>query len=443
VRGIRPSRAARQKLTPAQPEWDNGVVVFLADDLGAWLTGLLADRFRRKLATVFLGDDLDRALRPAATAAIELTAAELSPDDDGRAEEMAMVINEVFRTPAPDTLLAQHKTVLRALQAGIGDQLAVLDDASHTGVGQSSAALLDVPTGEIADKLTGHLVQEIIGRATRGGALEPLAAQLNHDVTHLQAYETQRALGQLRTEILEAVVPVAAAHEAQLPRSQAATDIALHVEQSFEGLQLDQHDEAEHRLFRLFLHLTPDQQRVAIAAIIRVATTTDDHTVQLVACSLLEAADRLDSTLITIEDIAELTRSDADSLRGTAANLMWQWAESIPGRVPIPLLSRLTQPSTEDWYVHAPARCAAKQLLLSRASARAIFDRMAASRDRHDRDYAASDLLEVAEIEPRAVPLDLARKLASGEAASGAELLRMLKSVTERDRWDYRHKFGL
>lgn len=422
-------------------------MVFVADDLGAWLTGLLAEGVRRKLTTVVLGDELDRALRPAATAAIGLTAAELSPDDDGRAEETAMVINEVFRTPAPDTVFAQHKTVLRALQAGIGDQLCVLDDASLTGVGQSSAALLGVPAGEIAEKLTGHLMQQIIGRAARGGPLEPLAAQLNHDVTHLQGDEIQRALGQLRTEILEAVVPATATNEARMPRSQAVQDIALHVEQSFAGLQLDQHDEAERRLFRLFLHLTRDQQQATIAAIIRVATTTGDHTTQLVACSLLEAADRLDSALLTIEDVEELTGSDADSLRGAAANLMWQWAESIPGRVPVPLLGKLTQPSTEDWYVHAPARCAAKQLLLSRASARAIFDRMAASRDSDDRDYAATDLLEVAEIEPCAVPIDLARELArdedTGVAKRGAQLLRMLKDVTERDRWDYLHKFGL
>jgi hypothetical protein len=40
-----------------------------------------------------------------------------------------------------------------------------------------------------------------------------------------------------------------------------------------------------------------------------VATTTKDHTAQLLACSLLEAADRLDPTLIKIEDVEAPARS--------------------------------------------------------------------------------------------------------------------------------------
>lgn len=422
-------------------------MVFVADDLGAWLVGLLADGVRRKLTTLVLGDELDRALRTAATAAIGITADELCPDDHGQAEQVAMVINEVFRKPVSDALLAQHMTVLNALQAGIADQLAVLDDASLTGTGLSSADVLGVPVGVLADKLTDHLVQRIILSAARGGPLEPLAAQLNHDRTYLQGQDARDALRQLGTQILEAVAPLAAAPKAQRPGSEALPDIALHVDQCFEDLGLDEHDEAERRLNRLFLHLTRDQQQAAIAAIIRVATTTNDHTTQLVACVLLDAADRLDPTLIDIEGVEALVRSEDDSLRGLAALLLWQWAESIPGRVPVPLLCKLTQPSTEDWYVHAPARCAAKQLLLGRAAARAIFDRMAASRDSVDRDYAVSDLLEVAQIEPHAVPIDLARKLARDEdksvATRGIKLLQIAASVGDEERFSYYHRFGM
>jgi hypothetical protein len=42
-------------------------VVFVADDLGAWLVGLLADAFLKKLITRVLGSDKERALRQAAT----------------------------------------------------------------------------------------------------------------------------------------------------------------------------------------------------------------------------------------------------------------------------------------------------------------------------------------------------------------------------------------
>ena len=50
-----------------------------------------------------------------------------------------MVVSEVFREPAPDAALAGQATLLEALQAGIAERLAVLDDAAVTGTGQSSA----------------------------------------------------------------------------------------------------------------------------------------------------------------------------------------------------------------------------------------------------------------------------------------------------------------
>jgi hypothetical protein len=44
---------------------ETGSVVFVADDLVAWLVGLLADAGRKKLTTWVLGDDQERALRQA------------------------------------------------------------------------------------------------------------------------------------------------------------------------------------------------------------------------------------------------------------------------------------------------------------------------------------------------------------------------------------------
>lgn len=417
--------------------------MFIADDLGAWLISLFADGVRRNLTALVLGDELDRALRSAAAAAIELTAAELCPDNS----QAAMVINEVFGAPVSDALLAQHTTLLRALETGIDEQLAVLDDASLTGTGRSSADVLGVPARVIAEKLADNLVQRIKAAAARGGPLASLAAQLNHDRTYTQGQETTDAVRQVGARILDAITPLATTQRAQATNSETLPDIALQVEQCFENLGLDQHDEAERRLNRLFMHLTRAQQRAAVAAIISVATRTESHTSQLVACSLLESADRLDPMLVDIEDVETLARAAGPSLRGSAAVLLWQWAESIPGRVPVPLLGRLTQPSTEDWYVHSPARCAAKQLLLSRPAARAIFDRMAASHHRDDRDYAVSDMREVAAIEPRAVPRDFVRKLARDEdkdvAARAIKLLRMLDDLTDSDYWNYYHRFGI
>ena len=84
-------------------------MVFLADDLGAWLVGLLADAGRKKLTTLVLGTDQERALRQAATAAVQLTARELDPSGGDQAGQLAMVMSEVFSEPTPDEPLARHR----------------------------------------------------------------------------------------------------------------------------------------------------------------------------------------------------------------------------------------------------------------------------------------------------------------------------------------------
>ena len=180
-------------------------MVFVGDDLGAWLIGLLADRGRRRLTTVVLGTDQERGLRSAGTAAVQLTANELRPGDDEQAEQLARVISEVFGEPVPGAAVAGDATVLEAVQAGIAGQLAVLDDASLTGTGQSSSEVLGVAGALVAAKLTGHLVREIVVRGARGGPLEPLASQLNHDLTHLQGQRIEDVLGQLAGEVREAL----------------------------------------------------------------------------------------------------------------------------------------------------------------------------------------------------------------------------------------------
>jgi hypothetical protein len=430
--------------------WNTGVMAFVADDLAAWLIALMADGVRRRLTTLVLGDELDRALGSAAKAAIGQTAADLCPDDTEQAEQVAAVINEVFRTPVSDALLARPTTMLRAIEAGITNQLAVLDDASLTGTGVSSADVLGIPAGELADKLTDHLVQQIALRATRGGALEPLAAQLNHDRTHLQGQEIYDALLHIRSEILEAIAPLTVAARDALPQSPELPDIDRYVAECFDGLNIDEHEKAERRIAQLFQQLTRTEQRAVVEAILHVVTSSTDHATQLVGCALQEAADRLDPTLITIEDIEALDgapQAPGNSPRGSAAVLLWQWAESNPGRVPVPLLSKLAQPSKQDWYVHSPARAGAKQLLLVRPSAQAIYDIMASSQDPNDRSYAVTDLVEVAKIEPRVVPIHLARRLAVDDeesvAAHGTKLLRMLSGITDADRWNYRHRFGI
>ena len=73
-------------------------MAFAADDLAAWLVGALADAGRRRLTTWVIGTDQERALRQAATAAVQLTVQELRPQGGERAEELARVISPGLRS---------------------------------------------------------------------------------------------------------------------------------------------------------------------------------------------------------------------------------------------------------------------------------------------------------------------------------------------------------
>jgi hypothetical protein len=74
--------------------WETAGVVLVADDLGAWLIGLLADAVSRRLITAVVGSQQERALQQAATAAVQSVADALEPDA-GRAGQLAMVVSEV------------------------------------------------------------------------------------------------------------------------------------------------------------------------------------------------------------------------------------------------------------------------------------------------------------------------------------------------------------
>ncbi len=129
-------------------------MALVVDDLTAWLVALLADAGRKRLTSWVLGTDQQRALRQAAEAAVERTAEQLAPAGGQQPEQLAMVVSEVFHEPTPDAAVAQQATLLEALQTGIVAKLAVLDDPDITGTGRSSAELLGVAGGVLAETLT-------------------------------------------------------------------------------------------------------------------------------------------------------------------------------------------------------------------------------------------------------------------------------------------------
>ena len=183
-------------------------MVWGGDDLGAWLVGLLADAGRRKLAVLVLGDEVDRALGQAATAAVQAAAAGLCPGNAEQAGQVALVVGEVFSVAPAGARRPSRGTVLEALISGIAGQLAVLDDQDLTGTGQSSAQALGIPASVLSRELTRHLLEEIVSRGARGGPLAPLASQLNDDVTHLQGRRLEVMLTQLGDDLRRAMAIV-------------------------------------------------------------------------------------------------------------------------------------------------------------------------------------------------------------------------------------------
>ena len=140
--------------------------MFVVDDLLAWMVGLVADAGRKKLVTLVLGSDQERALRSAVKAAVESTAAQVASSAE-QADQLATAVGKVFRG-APKVALAGQATLLEALQAGIADRLAAPDDPDAIGTGRSSMELLGVSAGVLAETLAGHLVHEITARGAQG-----------------------------------------------------------------------------------------------------------------------------------------------------------------------------------------------------------------------------------------------------------------------------------
>lgn len=220
------------------------------------------------------------------------------------------------------------------------------------------------------------------------------------------------------------------------------------VAELIDGLELGDHEEATRRVYALLLTERRAAQETTVEQLRQFLHDAGSQGTDRVhrASSILEAINRLDSSLVPIEAIEELAAADDVAKRMSSAMLLWDRAEVAPEEVPLGLLGRLALPSAEDWYVHAPAMAATKQLLLRRRAARTIFDRLAGSEDPEDRFAVAEALLDVAGVDITAVPRDLADRLAGDEdelvATKARDVLAAIGEQAEHER-DPRSPFGL
>ncbi|MGA8460007.1 MAG: hypothetical protein WB800_31735, partial [Streptosporangiaceae bacterium] len=107
-------------------------------------------------------------------------------------------------------------------------------------------------------------------------------------------------------------------------------------------------------------------------------------------------------------------------------------AAVAPLDVPVEVLGRLALPSTEDWFVWAPAMAAVQELALHRREAYAIFSSLAGSDDARDRFAVAAALLGLAGVRPAAVARGLAERLSEDPDPLIAEKARNVLSATEQ-----------
>jgi nucleoside phosphorylase len=132
------------------------------------------------------------------------------------------------------------------------------------------------------------------------------------------------------------------------------------------------------------------------------------------AMHTLESCVRVAPWLISRRQHSQLATHGNFSVRASAASICMDLAHSAPALVPLDILLKLGV-YDEDWYVEAPAMAIVKLLMLTRRHARVIFDRLATSDEATDRYDVAAALLDIAQIEPAAVPPDLVQRLVKDE----------------------------
>ena len=234
--------------------------MFVVDDLVGWLVGRVADAGSKRLATLVLGSDQARALKPAVTSAVQATVSELGPSDGEEADLVAGQINRAFGRRDPVPLPPGRPTVLEALQAGIAGQLSARDNA-----GPPAVRLPGVPVSEVAAKLTGHLVREIQVRGSRGGPLADLADQLNHDLTHLQGQRLEGMLAQVLDWLGHGQAPAGgAAGPVGQPLAEVGDPFALEVHRPVEP-------DAPQRALPVLPVYVPREHDTALATVVAAA----------------------------------------------------------------------------------------------------------------------------------------------------------------------------
>jgi hypothetical protein len=204
-------------------------------------------------------------------------------------------------------------------------------------------------------------------------------------------------------------------------------------------------DEACARIYPLLRDRSEDRRRWIASELYREVLDPKKDSRALAAAALLEAVSALDPALVSPEMVETLAGHARYQARACAANLLRDRAAVAPLDVPVEVLGRLALPSTEDWFVWAPAIAAVQELALHRREAYAIFSSLAASDNARDRFAVAAALLGLAGVRPAAVARGLAERLSEDPdpliAEKARDVLAATEQVTEREHAECYQRF--
>jgi hypothetical protein len=272
-----------------------------------------------------------------------------------------------------------------------------------------------------------------------------LPSNINPVWTSLDKDNPTSAFGAIRRQLdAWGVVPTIARTAASAPSVLPADFL----ESLFQGVGIGDHDQAQSRILGLFSKVGKDDQRRVARGIFEYFLSAPENGTDIhVVSSFLEACLRIDADLVEMHWVEQLCESAVVVHRMSAAMILWDLAESVPGVVPLDLVARLARPATEDWYVFAPAIGAIKQLSLTRRAALEVIVNLSRSLSADDRDAAVRAFADLAKVDAALVPLAPIRGLARDSDPSVAEaaqaLLPIISAISDDDRrWKY-GRFGL
>lgn len=209
------------------------------------------------------------------------------------------------------------------LQKRVRQRLAGTNGLFLSISGYSSEALAEVKIGERLEVMLldqSHL-EAMLGRQIPPSKL--LGLVRSYAAFHGEPYASVR-------ELLGPSLPVPQLNfdlSIQVPQEPAyelSSEQRRMIAMLLKNIGLGAHDKAERFLYAVFLSASRQDRKAIIEEITRIAMTTKNHERELVACSLLEAANRLDQTLVGVDVVETMTVSADFTLRSSAAVLMWQ-----------------------------------------------------------------------------------------------------------------------